>query len=401
MAFDFLRGVLTDLKENGLAQTLTEMLPTVVSHIEEELNTWEREKIHHVIADPIWEPITNFMVLDYYAGDNELVYHPYNIRRLEDGFIICNYHTNAVKLNPDLSYNSVVLPRTLTGGMRDITFAGEYVVGGCATYLKGFKDGEEIWSKPLGNYYDNKIGYVNGVDTLPNGNVIVSCSNYRGVSGDNSNGFVAEVDPATGDYVRLILSSDTNKEYANVGGCKVPQGLRVDGNDIYVINYYGDLVEVLTFDPETEDITYTRSLRRPSGGTEMRINSVDIKGDLAAVSLDSHQVGIVNKNTGEIIWYDGTYGNEAGATIEKRPGVFNMPTGVAFLEDGSLLVASYNNNNLKRIDTRFWQVINYEGVGENDEIVYSSVPIENGITKIRIFETPITAEIFLKKPLAV
>lgn len=399
--FTLAHAAIDKIKEKGLAVAANEMLPLVLDSVKNELIKEENEKLYYKSLDPVYTPIDDYMVLDYYRGNaGQLCISPQKMYRTEDGIYLTNYGSDKyVKLDNNFNIVGTYSQYNNYRYAVDMAVKGNMII---TIYnnsiITAVENGVLKWKINRGNY-GSGVNNPTGVDFLPNGNVVVTSKYGTSGSGTRNVGFLAEIDIATGAFVNALLSNVDNKITGADYGINNPEHVRVDGDYVYVVNDGSKAVDMFNYPAEGE-FTFIRTFTKPSNASEMSINSIDVKDGTMAATLDSNMVILVDLQLGEIVWYSGMFRNENNSNVAPLPNTFNNPVGVSIIDADTLLVSNYRGNTVKKVYIKDYYDVVYD-IPETSDIVYSNVPIVGNTAKVKIWDTPEPANIVYRNPICI
>jgi len=201
-----------------------------------------------------------------------------------------------------------------------------------------------------GNYADDRPNsYGGSCELLPNGNLAVAVRYGRGTIGGQeglANGYVAELDAATGNPVACRLMKRTNGAPWR-GEVSEPTRIRLLDGRLYVSCYNTHLIGV--FDPDTWE--HIETFTRPAGIDVQSVNPrglcLNDAGDAVVVAANGPKVLVaLGLSDHDYRWHSGEAGWDDRTAAENQPGELYDIYDILPIGGGRYAVADSGNNRI-------------------------------------------------------
>ena len=244
-----------------------------------------------------------------------------------------------------------------------------------------------------GKCSDGKIGRVYDIDQVDNGNLIVAVYDGQGDAGRRYG--TLEEFKADGTWVKTLLQDAGSGKGSDLE-THYPRAVQVIGSTIYVGK--SDDIDVFTYDAD-DGLTYVKTIRKPAnaGVDELDLRDFTIVGDILYI-LSANMKKIIGFNllNSVVTFAVGHYNYEASSTIKHEGNALNRPAGLLLLEDGTMYVADEGNYNITQVFDDDYIHPTYD-VPSNIEVLYSSIPIVDGVASVPVGEEPPTLALVYKE----
>jgi len=265
-----------------------------------------------------------------------------------------------------------------------------YIIGTNGYMLLGMNKSTGVIDWEFGVYnsrgkaMDGKLGKVYGIATMSNGNIMVAT--YDGAGDlDHYNGTVEEFD-ANGVWIKTHLQYDNTGMGADNETLN-PRSLRVYNDTVYV--GLDNRIDVFAYDAVADTLTYQTAITPPNDSTilDLKLTDFVIDGNiLYIVSGSLKKVVGFDLTTRQIMFSVGHHRLEYVAGMEHEGNAMNNPISV-LVNNGKIYVCDAGNYQILEVFSDDYIYPTYDiPVGAN--VIYSSLPIENGSVATPVGATP-------------